>query len=180
MKEFNVNEYITLKLEGGKTNIYVKGQLFNQCKFLLLNIPVDKVSTFDEIEFIDEAAEKLDKVVERTNRNKFNIPPEVEFWGHCSNLQVWTEHDYDTRLLHSNIAFPLLKRLSDTGDVIARRVFKEEIVKRLLTGTKSVLTFLKDYLQYIPRENSINFLTFNSIDKVHSLINGIFKSPLIK
>ncbi len=41
MKEFKVNEYITLKLEGIKTNIYVKGQLFNQCKFLLLNIPIE-------------------------------------------------------------------------------------------------------------------------------------------
>lgn len=36
MREFKVNEYITLKLEGGKTNIYVKGQLFNQCKFYCL------------------------------------------------------------------------------------------------------------------------------------------------
>ncbi|NVM54294.1 MAG: leucine-rich repeat domain-containing protein [Candidatus Helarchaeota archaeon] len=150
-KEFKVNEYITLKLEEGKTNIYVKGQLFNQCKFLLLNIPVDKISSFDEIDSIDEAAEKMEK---RPHQN-FEIPSETEFWGHCSNLQVWAEHDYDTRLLHRNIAFPLLKRLSDIGDVIARRVFKEEIIKRLLTGTKSVLIFLKDYLQYIPRENLI-------------------------
>jgi len=61
MKEFRVNEYITLKLEEGKTNIYVKDQLFNQCKFLLLDISVDKVSSFDDIESIDEVAEKLDR-----------------------------------------------------------------------------------------------------------------------
>ena len=48
MKEFKVNEYITLKLEGGKTNIYVKSQLFNQCKFLFINIAVEKVRSFDE------------------------------------------------------------------------------------------------------------------------------------
>ncbi len=42
-KKFEINEFITLKLEYGKTNIYVKSQLFNQCKFLLLNIPIEKV-----------------------------------------------------------------------------------------------------------------------------------------
>jgi len=29
-KEFKVNEYITLKFEDGYTNIYVKGEFFNQ------------------------------------------------------------------------------------------------------------------------------------------------------
>ena len=35
-KEFKINEYITLRLEHGDTNIYVNGGLFNQCKFLML------------------------------------------------------------------------------------------------------------------------------------------------
>lgn len=47
-KEFKVSEYIGLKLEEGKTNIYIKGELFRQCKFLLLNIPLDEISAFDE------------------------------------------------------------------------------------------------------------------------------------
>ncbi|KKM08312.1 hypothetical protein LCGC14_1725100, partial [marine sediment metagenome] len=41
MKDFVINKYITLKLEDGKTNIYVNGQIFDQCKFLFLNIPVE-------------------------------------------------------------------------------------------------------------------------------------------
>ncbi len=64
MRSFKVNEYISLKLEEKKTNIYVKGRLFRQCKFLLLTIPVDKISSFDEIESIDEAAERLDRSLE--------------------------------------------------------------------------------------------------------------------
>ncbi|KKN07632.1 hypothetical protein LCGC14_1064990 [marine sediment metagenome] len=83
MLEFKVNDYITLKLQGGKTNIYVKGQLFNQCKFLMINIPVEEISTFDEIESIDEATEKLDRTLENRSRS-VTIPPDVEFWGHCS------------------------------------------------------------------------------------------------
>ena len=126
MKEFIVNEYITLKLEDGKVNIYVNGELFRQCKFLLINIPIEEISSFDDIESIDEAAERLSRNLEH---HKIEIPPETEFWGHCSNLQVWVEHNYDTKLLAQNLAFPLLKKLSSL-DPIARRIFKEEIAKR--------------------------------------------------
>ncbi len=41
------------------TIIYVRGHIFNQCAFLLLNINVDEMSTFDEIDSIDEAAENF-------------------------------------------------------------------------------------------------------------------------
>ena len=144
MKEFIVNEYVTLKLEDGKTNIYVKGQLFNQCKFLLLNIPVDKISTFEEIDSIDVAAERLDNSLEGAimEEGDISIPHETEFWGHCSNLQVWAETNYDTRLLHRTIAFPLLKRLSELGDSVAEVRFKEEVVKRFRSGNLTVINFL--------------------------------------
>ena len=59
MEAFKVNEFITLKLEVGKTVLYIAGERFKQCKFLLLNIPKDEVNTFDDIESVDEAAEKL-------------------------------------------------------------------------------------------------------------------------
>ncbi|MFX1259809.1 MAG: leucine-rich repeat domain-containing protein [Promethearchaeota archaeon] len=154
MQEFKVNEYITLKLENIRTNIYVNGVLFNQCKFLLLNIPIDEISTFDQIESIDEAAEKLDKSMEGRGGFKVGVDPKTEFWGHCSNMQVWAEHNYDTRILHRNIAFPLLKKLVDLGDPIAKRVFKEEIAKRFETYYPPVMLFLieKKYLNYFEKE----------------------------
>ncbi len=150
MKEFKVNEYLTLKLINNKTNIYIAGKNFRQCKFLLLDIPVKKVSTFDELQSIDEAAERLDRSMEG-NRSKFNIPPETEFWGHCSNLQVWAEHDYDTRLLHRTLAFPLLKELADAGDPKAEEAFKREIISRFLSNHKTVIQYLlkNHYLDYL-------------------------------
>ncbi len=162
MKEFRVNEYITLKLEedkttlklGGKeTVIYISGEKFQQCRYLLINIPVNEVSTFDEIQSIDEAAERLDRTMEREVYN-INIPPETEFWGHCSNLQVWAENNYDTRILHRNLAFPLLRKLVEVGDPKAKQVFKEEICKRLESGTKTVIDFLSEegYLTYLSHE----------------------------
>ncbi len=60
VKEFKVNDYITLKLEGGVAIIYVNNKRFVQCKFLLLNIKLDKITPLDEMESIDEVAEKLD------------------------------------------------------------------------------------------------------------------------
>jgi len=153
MQEVRVNEYITLRLEGKKTVIYILGEKFQQCKYLLINVPVDVVSTFDEIQSIDEAAEKLDRTMER-EVNKINIPPETEFWGHCSNLQVWTENFYNTRLLHRDLAFPLLKELVEVGDLKAKQVIKEEICKRLESGSKTVIDFLSEegYLAYIDHE----------------------------
>lgn len=127
-KEFKVNKFITLKLENSRTTIYVKGRLFNQCKFLLINIPVNDISSFDEIDSVDDAAEKLDHSLEK----KSPITPETEFWGHCSNLQVWVENNYNTQLLHSSLAFPLLKKLTEQGDEKHRFCFPSRICEFFL------------------------------------------------
>ena len=166
--EFKINEYITLSLEEGKTIIYVDGEKFNQCKFLLLNIPVEKISNFSELKSIDEAAEELDRSMEGNSRKKVQIPPEVEFWGHCSNLQVWVENDYDTRLLHSHLSFPLLKRLTEIGDTKAKQVFKKEIAERFSSGNASTSSYLlnEGYLEFFNQEerevliNSLKEISF--------------------
>ncbi len=157
MKDFTVNDFITLKLEKGKTNIYVDNKLFRQCKYLLLNIPVEKITVFDEIESIDEVAEKLDKSQEPFEDKEGIIPLETEFWGHCSNLQIWVENNYNTRLLHSNLSFPLLKKLTEVGDPIAKRRFKEEIITRYEEGSESVRKFLynEEYLSLLSGEELI-------------------------
>ncbi len=150
MKSFKVNEFITLKLEEERTVIYVVGEQFQQCKFLLLSIPIDEVTNLTDIESVDEAAEKLDHSLEH-NQTYYEIPPETEFWGHCSNLQVWAENDYDTRILKSDLAFPLLKKLVENGDTKAERVFKKEITKRLSSGYYNVIEYLfeQNYIKFL-------------------------------
>ena len=160
--EFKINDYLTLRLLHNRTNIYVKGMLFNQCKYLLLNLRKDQFESYDDIESIDEAAETLDRSLETTKSDN-DISPEAEFWGHCSNLQAWYENDYDTRLLHRNLAFPLLKALTDAGDPLAKKVFKEEIAMRLESGYPTVVRYLVDqgYLQYLTNEE-LNVVLKNS------------------
>ena len=172
MEDFKINDYISVKLEYGKTNIYIKGELFQQCKFLLLFIPTDENSLLEEINSIDEASEKLNfsldpdvRWIEPELRGKINnINFETEFWAHCSNLQVWAENNYDTRFLHSNLAFPLLKKLTEEGDPIAHKRFKEDIGKRYFTGVENVQIYLEEegYLEFLSKEEIRSFINSGS------------------
>ncbi len=180
-KEFRVNNYITLELECyttpwedyWETVIYVNGERFDQCKFLLLDIPIEEIKTFDGIESIDEAAEKLDNSLEPIYGPSEEIPLDVEFWGHCSNLQVWFENDYDSRLLHRNLAFPLLKKLTEVGDQIAKKVFKDEIAKRLEKSSPVVVEYLinEDYFKYLNQEEIESLLENHESKLLENLVS---------
>ena len=158
-KVFKINNYLTLKLVDDKTKIYVKGKVFTHCKYLLFSFTHEELSEYEEIDSIDEIKDKYDLSHEGHSKR---IPPEVEFWGHCSNLQAWYEHDYDTRILHTNIAFPLLKELSKQGDPLAAKVFKDEIALRFESNFDSVIGFLlhEDYLSFLDLDE-INALSEN-------------------
>lgn len=153
-KEFIVNQFLKLRLENSKTNIYVAGKLFNQCKYLFLNIPAEEIRYVDEISSIDEAAEILDNSLEGSSLLFSDLTPEVEFWGHCSNIQAWFENGYNTNLLHRSLAFPLLNALRKVGDPLANKVFKEEIALRIESGFPSVILYLinQGYMKYLNNE----------------------------
>ncbi len=154
IKEFRVNEFLSLRFEWNQTIIYVKGEPFKQCKSLLFHISIDKLNYFDGIESIDDAEMNYQRIYDETYqvRGIGKLPPKEEFWGHCSNLQVWHEHDYDTRLLHSSLAFPLLRRLAEVGDSKAKAIFFEEIVNRYKNGNEYTREYLGEegYLNLLP------------------------------
>lgn len=142
MSEFKVSNFITLELEGKDTIIYVAGKRFQQCKHLFLTIPTEDLAHFDKIESIDEAASELDRSLSPDHYGKAEFSPKEEFWAHCSNIQAFYQNNYDTRILHSNLAFPLLKELYEAGDPIAVKVFKEEIAQRLSSKYQNTVLFL--------------------------------------
>ncbi len=152
MKKFRVSENISLALENGETIIYLNGERFIQCKKLLLNVPLNNTQIIENVTSIDIAAENLGWTGDRQKGVEYRLTSDIEFWGHCSNIQAWYENNYDTNLLHSNLAFPLLKKLYELGDMEARRYFKEEIFKRLESGYAPVI-------YYLCEENYINYLT---------------------
>lgn len=182
--EKKINDYITLRLQNGRTYIYVNEKRFIQCIRLILNISKEDVPIYVDVDSIDEAASLYNKHVFQ-NRivtgpmarpvqdQRHDITPEQEFWGHCSNIQAWVEHGYDTRILMRNIAFPLLRELARAGDPKANKVFKEEIALRLESGFPSVV-------QYLINQGYIAFFTpfeFKTILETTDLIKGISSNP---
>ena len=179
-QEQEINQYITLKLENGRTFIYVNGKRFLQCIRLILNISKKDVHRYDEIDSIDEAAHLYSNHIHmnRIVRGAGAIPvpgathditPEQEFWGHCSNIQAWVENNYDSRILMANISFPLLRQLTQAGDPVARKVFKEEIAQRLESGYPSVVQYLinQGYIRYLtPDEFKTILETTKFIEKI--------------
>ncbi|KKN57053.1 hypothetical protein LCGC14_0566110 [marine sediment metagenome] len=152
MREFKVNHLITLRLIGGKTVLFVNNREFKQCKILLLDIPINGESA-EGINSIDEASDRF-----KSSSFYGYIDKNEEFWAHCSNMQVWAENNYDTDILHRNLAFPLLKKLSKEGDKLAKQRFIEEIARRYKYGGINVQLYLfnENYLDYLTNDDILS------------------------
>ncbi len=160
--EYNISKYLTLRtLPDGEVILYIineerEEEVFTHCAIVIIEIPTDRLHTYESITSIDEMVDN-DYVSPGANYRK--IPAETLFWAHASNLQAWVENNYDTRVLHRNIAFPLLRKLTEVGDLLARKIFKEEIAKRYASGHPNVVKFLhkEGYLDYLD-ENELSSL----------------------
>lgn len=177
MNEFKINKFLKLRLENSKTIIFVDDKRVIQCKYLLLSnssktkedISLNKINVS-----VDDVADNLDHSLEINDDSEIEVPPEAEFWAHSSNLQVWYENKYDTHVLHSNLAFPLLRKLTMAGDKIAKEVFKKEIIKRFRSKNLNVMTFLikEGYLDELDIEESealyqeLDFKTYRQLQKM--------------
>ena len=182
MLKFTINDFLDLRLEDGKTNIYVNNELFMHCKHILLTVPLDDIDNFNSI---DEVVEKLEKHYEFSREYTVEIAPETRFWVHCSNIQTWYENNYNTCLIHSNLAFPLLNKLKKAGDLLAGKLFKEEVAKRFESGNLNVIQFFlcnhyldclnKEELEILLEQSSSN-LTKNVANQLKELLNSPFSN----
>jgi len=147
--KFKLNDFLTVRFESDNTVIYVKDEPFSICKYLLMNVPLGEINDYESI---DQASEFYGKQLENEITPKeIGLSPEEEFKGHCSNLQVWAENNYDTCLLHKNLAFPLLIKLSSVGDPVAIGKLAQEITERFKSKSTSVQIFLiqEGYLSFL-------------------------------
>ena len=162
-RTFKINDYLILRLENSKTVIYIKEKKFRQCMYLLVNVPLNHMTSIEDLKSIDESEIIMDSSRSgvQISEQEPTISPEVEFWGHCSLLQVWYENGYNTGLIPSKLAFPLLRALVDAGDPRAQRVFADEIARRFDSGYPPVMLYLieNDYLSYLTPQQieSLNY-----------------------
>ncbi|MFX1503518.1 MAG: leucine-rich repeat domain-containing protein [Promethearchaeota archaeon] len=133
-----------------------RGNYYNLIEKTANSIPFKDINmdsiTIDEIaSYLDHSLNKYcySKDPKNEKWNVYKVSPEIEFWGLCSNLQVWVENNYDTTLLHRGIAFPLLKELVKAGDPKAVQVFKKEIIKRIISNSRYIIPYLieKEFLE---------------------------------
>jgi hypothetical protein len=74
-------------------------------------------------------------------------------------------------LIHRNLAFPLLKKLTEVGDYLASKVFKEEIAEKFESGHINTIRFLLydgyfDYLEKIELDYIFEQLSFNLVNNI--------------
>ncbi|MFX1446496.1 MAG: hypothetical protein ACFFHV_24145 [Promethearchaeota archaeon] len=182
IKEFRVNEYITLKLENGSTNVYIGGKYHTQFKLLMVKKPNGKIEPSHISESYDDSAERLRKSLDPTKIPEIlkcseEIPPEVEFTTYCATLKNWADSDYKTDLLARNIAIPLLQKLTDVGDPLAKKIFKEEIAKRFNNGHLSfILYFIKSgYLALLTTTEERETIYYKNNEKLRDLIADLLQ-----
>jgi hypothetical protein len=94
---------------------------------VVAQLPYEKTSGIDSI---DELALNKDARILETGNVEKMVDSNTQLFVHVSNLQAWVEHDYDTRILHSNLSFPLLKELSKYDDK-AKVIYESEIIERV-------------------------------------------------
>ncbi len=183
MLKFRINKFLDLRFEDGRTNIYVNNELFKHCKYILLSISVDNFDYINEINSIDDAIEIIDGSTEFIGHTFEDFTPEMFFWAHCSNLQVWYENNYNTCLLHSNLSFPLLKELTKAGDLKAKKIFKDEIAKRFESNNTTVIKFLlySGYLKNLKKEELkivLDKIKLNFSKIIITQLKDLMRSPI--
>ncbi len=139
-----------------------------------MNIPLTEVNNFESI---DQASEFYGKQLEYEITPKdIGLSPEEEFKGHCSNLQVWVENNYNTCLLHRNLSFPLLKRLATVGDAKAKKIFSQEVTKRFKSKSPTVQKYLviENHIAHLKRSILRDLIDYIDDKEVLELLSARF------
>lgn len=152
-KEFQVNEFISLKLVFSKILIYICDELFLTCQKVALSLAPSKFKEYSDFDDIDEIIDFYQSKYDP--KGEVMITPEEEFWAHSSNMQAWVDNNYNTCILSKNLSFPILAELSKRKIPYYKILFKEELITRIRDGgIKTLLYFINEnYLRYLSEED---------------------------
>lgn len=120
-----------LEVKGDPPGAYVDGNLVSYCSYVLVTAPIDTPE--DNMNDIIKIYGKPERECRDIMKNVSN---DTLILAHASNIQAWVEHDYDPRILHTNIAFPLLRALA-TVDPAAMDKSLEIVHERWKQGSEN-------------------------------------------
>jgi hypothetical protein len=146
-KEVTINKFLTLRFEYGSTMVYINGRKFKLFKNL------ESLYSFKMISYPSQRKEKLTKKQLKAAEEKFLL--------NCSKMKRWVEEDYNYQLLNGMSAFNILKKLCEIGDLLAKRVFRKEIISAFKSDNTSIAKDLKrgGFLNYINQKEMRDLLT---------------------
>ena len=111
----------------------------------IIKIPNTFFPSFEKV--IHEISQSWNpqKIIESDNK-----PIKVFHWL-VQNISTWCENNYDTKLLHYKIAFPLLRKLKEIGETKFQIIFQQEILWSYRQRNLHVKNFLESegYLKEI-------------------------------
>jgi len=76
-----------------------------------------------------------------SNLNKVLTIDDV-YQSSCLKMKKWVDNSYDINLIESDLAFPMLEELTNSGDLIAKKIFKFEIIKRIRNHSLDNVSYL--------------------------------------
>ena len=141
IKEIVINDLLSVALfKDGKVHACVAGKPVIQCVHVFITAaPDDKIST--EIECIDQAIKMVRNTSEVNDGawtgESTTIDADTALMGHASNIQAWAENDYDSRILVTAVAHPILEALKKAGDITAARKYYSSIAERWVQGNRA-------------------------------------------
>ncbi|MFX1503431.1 MAG: rhomboid family intramembrane serine protease [Promethearchaeota archaeon] len=128
-----INDYITLSSEQNKITVFIQEEKFQEFEYSFINGILNKCK--NQLKKINN---QCDYIVTKFGKDSFNR----DFNNFVNILKFWIRKNYDTEILPYTISFPLLKKLVEIGDIKAKKVFINEILKNLWEGDPLVVKYL--------------------------------------
>lgn len=144
--KIKINDYITVSSEQNKISIYIQGERFQEFDYSFIN-KILKTSQ-SQLEKTNTQGKYVKNIYKKDSNDAY-------FNNFVNILKLWIQNNYDTNILLYDISFPLLRKLVEVGDSLAKKVFINEILKNLWSGDPLVVKYLfnEKYDDYVALDN---------------------------
>ncbi|MBN1215852.1 MAG: rhomboid family intramembrane serine protease [Candidatus Lokiarchaeota archaeon] len=144
LASIEINNYITLLFENNVCIIKILGENFMKYDIFKLKDFIPKYKFIENIE-------RFQNIFPDINQDDLYINAYILI---SNAFELWVKHKYNTDFLKYQISFPLLRELVQIGDLRAKKVFYNEIIKNLWGQDSLFLKFLirEKYDKYVEIE----------------------------